>query len=307
MPLHPEIEQFLAGAAAAGRPRLYELTPEQARRQASAGAAAAGAGPAVSVVEDLVIGVEGAALAARRYEPEHARGTIVWFHGGGWVLGGIDTIDAMCRVLVNSSGARLLSIGYRLAPEHPFPTPLEDCWGALSWAGRQFSGPLLVGGDSAGGNLAAVCALRARDRGGPALARQILVYPVTDHAMGTPSFAAYGGDEQPLSRRELEWIWGHYVADPRVRENPEVSPLRADDLAGLPPALVVVAGCDPLRDDGLSYAQRLREGGVDVIVHRHDGMIHSFFSMVNVLESGRAAVEAAGADIREWLLASAGE
>jgi acetyl esterase/lipase len=269
----------------------HDMTPAAVRAQAAEAVALIGRGPDVAQVSDVTIPVRDGTIPARVYAPRRPRATVVWFHGGGWVLGGLDTHDAMCRTLANAAQSRVVSVAYRLAPEHPFPTPLEDAWCALRWAaGAQ---PLVVGGDSAGGNLAAVCALRARDRGGPALALQVLVYPVTDH-----DFTSYGDRGTMLTARSMEWFWDQYLPDPAARANPEASPLRASDLSGLPPAVVVTAEHDPLRDEGRAYAQRLRDGGVDVTAHHYADMAHPFFAFVNVYERSTEAIERVAARIR---------
>jgi acetyl esterase len=281
----------------AGQPPLYELPLEAARAGARAQANLIGPGPEVAAVDDIAVPVRDGEIAARRYEPVNSHATLVWFPGGGWVLEGLGTHDAMSRRLANAAGATVICVGYRLAPEHRFPTPLDDCWDALNWAAQQHpSVPLVVGGDSSGGNLAAVCALRARDRGRPALALQVLVYPVTDHDMTTASYVEHGADGL-VGKHEMEWFWNHYV-DVAQREHSEVSPLRAPDVSKLPPAIVAVAEYDPLRDDGLAYAERLRAAGTDVTLRHYDDVFHGFFSMVNLFERSDEAVEAVGGDIR---------
>jgi acetyl esterase len=277
----------------------YDKTPLQARDEAAGLAALIGRGPDVAQVHDEAIPVRGATIPARVYAPERPEATIVWFHGGGWVIGGLDTHDAMCRTLANAARSTVVSVAYRLAPEHPFPIPLEDAWAALQWVAAGHPAPLVVGGDSSGGNLAAVCALRARDRGGPALALQVLVYPVTDHDFTTPSYIERGGDDARLSRRSMAWFWDQYVPDPADRSNPEASPLRADDLSDLPPAVVLTAEYDPLRDEGRAYAQRLRDAGVDVATHHYDDMSHPFFAFVNVFERTTEAIERVAARVRD--------
>jgi len=303
MPLHPQAKALLANIEESGLPPLYELSPVDARAQAAVLTELVGAGPAVARVEAVSIPTTAGEVGGRRYVPNDPAGTVVWLHGGGWVICNLDSHDAMCRLLANSSGCRVIAVDYRLAPEHPFPAPLEDCWDALGWvAERHGDGPLIVGGDSAGGNLAAVCARRARDRGGPDLAAQILVYPVTDDDMTRPSYLEYGsGPETFLTVPEMEWFGNHYFADPADRTSPDAAPLRAEDLSGLPPAIVVTAEYDPLRDDGLAYAERLRSAGVPVTHHHYDDMVHAFFSLVNLLERGNEAVEQVGADIRTLL------
>jgi acetyl esterase len=302
MALDREVQMFLAAAAEAGQPPLHTLTPAEARKQSSQIRELIGDGPEVDVVTELTIPVTGAEIAARLYEPAGADATIVWLHGGGWVIADLESHDAMCRLLANHSGCAVVSVDYRLAPEHPFPTPLDDCWEALQWVSRERGdAPLIVGGDSAGGNMAAVCAVRARDRGGPALALQVLIYPVTDLDLQTASYREFGGGDYFLSSAEMAWFADHYVPDPARRADPEVSPLRTLNLAGVAPAIVLTAEYDPLRDEGLAYAARLREAGVPVTVHEYDGMIHAFFSFVSIFERGNEAVAEVAGDIRAAL------
>jgi acetyl esterase len=308
MPLHPEAQDFLRAAHESGDPPLHELSPVEARAVAHGLTDLIGAGPEVETVSELAIPVGGAQIAGRRYVPHGARGTIVWLHGGGWVLDGLDLTDALCRMLAESSGASVVNVDYRVAPEHPFPTPLDDCFDALRWVAGGLGAseqPLVIGGDSAGGNLTAACALRARDRGGPALAAQILVYPVVDHDMSTPSYLEHGADETLLlEQRGMRWFWDQYVADVAMRDDPEASPLRASDLSGLPPAIVVIAEYDPLRDEGLAYAGRMQAAGVPVTVHRYDDMPHGFFTFVNLFQTGNAAVALVGGEARELIAAT---
>jgi acetyl esterase len=306
MPLHPQATALLAMIEDSGAPPLYELSAVDARAQAATLNELVGAGPELPRVEDFSIPTTAGQIAARRYVPDDPAATVLWLHGGGWVICDLDSHDAMCRMLARSSGARVIAVDYRRAPEHPFPEPLEDCWDALRWVGDQHGDqPLILGGDSAGGNLAAVCALRARDRGGPDLALQILVYPATDHEMTRPSYLEHGsGPETFLTIREMEWFANQYFADPEARTNPEAAPLRAEDLSRLAPAIIVTAEYDPLRDDGLAYAERLREAGVPVTHHHYDDMIHAFFSLVNIFDRGNQAVEQVGADIRAALAGS---
>jgi acetyl esterase len=303
MPLDPQALAFFQAGREQGLPRLDEMTPEEARAGAQELVALIGPGPEIEHVEDITIPVDGAEIDARRYRPAGAHGTIVWLHGGGWVLGEIAVSDAMCRILAEHSGASVLSIGYRLAPEHPFPVPLDDCFAALAWAAEHEQGPLVVGGDSAGGNLAAVCALRARDRGGPQLAAQLLIYPATDTDLATPSYVQHGSDELPLllGTREMAWFYRHYLPNDEDWQNPEAAPLHASDLSGLPPAIVVVAEYDPLRDDSTRYAERLAQAGVEVTILTYDDQPHGFFSFVNAFPAGNKAVGAVGAAVRELI------
>ena len=300
MALHPQAQAFLEQLQAAGQPRLYELSATEVRVAVAPIAELIGEGPALEEVRDLTIPVHGAEIAARRYQPAGARGTIVWLHGGGWVMDGLAAGDAMCRILADSAGATVVGVDYRVAPEHPFPVPLDDCFEALTWvAEHEAPSPRVVGGDSAGGNMAAVCALRARDRGGPALAAQVLVYPATDTDMTTASYLEHGNNQLlMLGTKEMAWFFDQYLPDAAERSNPEVSPLRAQALSGLPPAIVVVAEYDPLRDDGLRYAERLSAAGVEVALLHYDDMPHVFFSFVNLFETGNKAVATVGSRLR---------
>jgi acetyl esterase len=300
VPLHPQVRGFLDEVEGSGLPPLNELPADKAREQAGLMTEYVGAGPEVATVENFAIPASGGEIPARRYAPDDAAGVVLWIHGGGWVICDLESHDAMCRMLANASGCEVYAIHYRLAPEAPFPAPLEDSWDALKWVAQRTGGrPLIVGGDSAGGNMAAICALRARDRAGPELAQQVLVYPATDCDLDTPSYRRHGsGDETFLTTDEMSWFFDHYVADVAARTNPEVSPLRAADHSGLAPAVVVTAEYDPLRDDGLAYVGALRGAGVDVSHHHYDDMIHAFFTMVNLLERSDEAVARVGAEIR---------
>jgi acetyl esterase len=191
------------------------------------------------------------------------------------------------------------AIDYRLAPEHPFPASLDDSWDALQWVAAQADGPVILGGDSAGGNLTAVCTLRARDRGGPEIALQVLVYPAVGNDLTTESAQLYGsGPDTFLTIAEMEYFWSHYAGNVADDTIPELAPLSAEDHSGLPPAIVVTAEYDPLRDDGLAYVQALEEAGVPVTHYHYDDVFHAFFSLVNLIERGNEAVAQVGADIR---------
>jgi acetyl esterase len=299
--IHPQAQQLLDGKAAAGGPPLWEQTPQEGRAVVTANAALIGAGPFVASVRDIVIPGQAGGIPARVYSPAAgAPGVVVYYHGGGWVLGSVDDWDASVRALAVASGCDVVSVDYRLAPEHVFPAAVDDAYDALIWAAGSLADgrPMVAAGDSAGGNLAAVCALRARDTGGPSLALQLLVYPVTDHDLDRKSYHQYDGTEFILNRRDMVWFWEHYAPDPAARANPYASPLRASDLSGLPPAHIVSAEHDPLRDEVFGYADRLRAAGVPV-QHRHYGEeIHAFFTFVNLLDDADTAVSEAGAAIR---------
>jgi acetyl esterase len=258
-------------------------------------------------VEQVTIASEGADVPARLYVPRNpaAPGTLVWFHGGGWVIGSLDSFDHVCRALANAAGARVLSVGYRLAPEDRWPAAVHDADAALQWAARELDGPLVVGGDSAGGNVATVAARRARDAGGPQLAAQLLVYPVCDAAMDTPTYDEFGTDHY-LTREAMSWFFAQYVGEGGDPLDPDVSPLRAPDLAGMPPSFVLVAGADPLCDEGRAYAARLAEAGVPVELEVYEDMIHGFLRWTGMVDRSREAIDALGAAARQALAASAG-
>ena len=231
--------------------------------------------------------------------------TIVFFHGGGFVLGDLDTHDNQCRALCREAEAVVLSVDYRLAPEHPFPAAPEDCFAATRWAAEHVdelggdAGRIAVAGDSAGGNLAAVTALMARDAGGPALAAQLLIYPGTDFVGGYPS-ETENAEGFFLTRADMEWFREQYVAgaDPT---DPRLSPVHAPDLAGLPPAVVVTAEFDPLRDQGDAYARALEEAGVHVIKRSYGGLIHGFFDLGALSPACAEAAHEVCADLRGLL------
>jgi acetyl esterase len=300
MALHPQAKAFLAGIEASGAPPLYELTLEEARGATGMITELIGAGPEVAIVEDFTCPTTTGSIAARRYVPEDAAATILWIHGGGWVICDLDTHDAVCRLLAVSSGCRVIAVDYRRAPEHPFPAPLEDCWDALqAVAAESADTPLIVAGDSAGGNMSAACALRARDRGGPELALQVLVCPVIDHDMTTPCYRERGsGPDLFITAKDMQWFWNCYIPDPAARSAPDASPLRAESLSDLPPAIVITAEYDPLRDEGIAYAEQLQAAGVQVTHRHHEDMFHDFFSFVNLIDAGNEAVERVGAEIR---------
>jgi acetyl esterase len=224
---------------------------------------------------------------------------LVFFHGSGFVLCSLDTHDGMCRNLCAGSAAVVASVDYRLAPEHKFPAGIEDCLYATRWAAAHApelgtdARRVAVAGDSAGGNMAAVTALRLRDEGGPALCGQLLLYPVTDyHTPGTPSYRE-NAEGYGLTRDTMKWFWDHYLSDPAEGAHPHASPLRALGSSGLPPALIITAEYDPLRDEGELYAEKLRAGGVPTSLSRYDGVNHGFMFWVGVVDKADAAMSEA--------------
>jgi acetyl esterase len=292
----------------AGVQPLYSLTLEQARA-ADLESIRAGAGdpePVHEVVDREVPGPAGP-LAVRVYRPGPDRPlpTLMYFYGGGWALGSLDTGDAVCRALANRAGCLVVAAAYRLAPEARFPAAVHDCHAATAWvaanAAEVGADPdrIAVGGDSAGGNLAAAVALLARDRADVALAGQLLVYPNTDHGSDTTSMRE-ADDPALFNRTSVAWYWGHYLSTQEDGLDPLASPLRAPSLAGLPPALVITAEYDPLRDEGEAYARRLAAEGVPAELIRYDGMAHGFFTMVGTLDTARTALDAAAERLRVW-------
>ena len=261
-------------------------------------------GPPVDVgaVRDIEAPGPRGPIAVRIYTPEGAnepRPLLVFMHGGGWVNGSRDSYDAVCRVLTRESGCVVASVDYRRAPEHPAPEPFEDCYAATVWLaehGAELGADttrLAVGGDSAGGNLAAAVAVKARDAGGPPIAHQLLVYPAVTHDESSESYRAYK-DGHFLTADRIAFYYRCFVPRPELAESPYVLPDRAETLRGLPPATIILAECDPLRDQGIAYGERLRADGVSADVRVYDGMIHAFFSFMELFPQGRAAVVEAG-------------
>jgi acetyl esterase len=306
MPFDPQVQAIHDQLEREPAPRLYTQSIEDARaadvRDAIAGA---GTPEPVAQVRDLILPGPAGELAARLYRPAGAGPlpVLVYFFGGGWSLGTLDTSDGICRRLTNLTGCATVSVGYRLAPEHKFPAAVQDCYAGAAWVASHAaelgadSGRLAVGGDSAGGNLAAAVTLLARERGGPAILHQLLVYPNTDYQSQTPSMLGVD-DPHFFNRKAVDWYWGMYLSAPRDGANPLASPLRSADLSGLPAATVITAEYDPLRDEGEQYAARLREAGVPVESTRYDGVMHGFFAMSGVLDTARQATEHAADRLR---------
>jgi acetyl esterase len=297
MPLDPQARDLLDQLAAGGTAPLNALSVAEARAFMESMRALHGPPTVVPVVRDLEITGGGGPIPGRLYRPRQQGPLplLVYFHGGGWVIGSLETHDDLCRDLARAADCAILSVDYRLAPEHRFPAAAEDCFSATTWAAANAErlgidpARIGVGGDSAGGNLAAVVALMVRDRGGPVLRLQLLVYPVTCGRMDTPSYRD-NAEGYLLTRDAMAWFWDHYVPHAADREQPYAAPLRAADLGGLPPALVLTAEYDPLRDEGETYAKRLGEAGVPTTLRRYDGQIHGFFTMGALIERARTAV-----------------
>lgn len=310
MPINPQVASLLAMMAQFPPIDFETVTAAQWREERETMRLALGEPPAVAVVRNLDITLPGRTLPARLYIPENAPESpplAIYFHGGGWVLGSIDTHDSTCRALARAAGVAILSVGYRLAPEAPFPAPLDDCFDALLWAhdhaGKLGIDPdrLAVAGDSAGGNLATAVALRARDRQGPALRHQLLIYPVTDADFTRPSYTENGDGDYFLSTAGMQWFWKQYCGALPQGHVEGATVLRTADLRRLPSATVVLAEYDPLRDEGSAYADALERAGNAVVCETVPGMIHGFFSMADAVPDALPAIERAGAALRKAL------
>jgi acetyl esterase len=308
--LHPQAEAYRRELHAVGARPLHELSVAEARKAELADLEQTSPEPVASVVDLEVPGPEGD-VPVRLYRPDaaHPLPVLLYFVGGGWVLGSPAASDPVCRRLANVTPCAVASVGYRRAPENPFPAGLEDCYAALCWMavhGAELGvdpAQLAAGGASAGGNLAAAVALLAREREGPRLALQVLVYPPLDHCADTPSMAE-ALDPLFFGREDLAWCWSHYLVDPADGDNPLASPLRARDLRGLPPALVISAELDPLSDQAELYAARLCEAGVPVDHRRFEGVPHGFFSKADRFDAGAEAQELVASALRLAFAAS---
>jgi acetyl esterase/lipase len=294
MPLDPAVVTMLQQMADAGGPALTEMSPPDARKMFRA-MQGVSPSPDVASVEDTLAGD----IPVRVYKvsDQDKQPVLVYFHGGGWVIGDLETHDSTCRQLANSAHCTVVSVDYRLAPEHPFPASIEDCYAATQWVAANADSlgidvnRLAVAGDSAGGNLSACVCIKARDENGPRICLQLLIYPVTDARMNTESYET-NKEGYMLTREGMEWFWQHYTGG-RHMDNPLASPLSAQDLSGLPQACVITAEFDPLRDEGEAYGEALKAAGVATEIVRYDGVIHGFFGMTDLLEGSRLAMDLA--------------
>ena len=310
MPLDPQVEELLRELAELGWPALEDCTPSEARRNLASRI------DSFSVIEDIAFTRDGIApaeelpvglpsISYREYRPNDnpVLPALVYFHGGGWVIGDLDTHEGVCRAFANAAGCAVFSVDYRLAPEHKYPAAAEDCYAFTRWLAENSASQgvdaerIAVGGDSAGGNLAAVAALMARDAGQPELCCQLLIYPVTDCCLETPSYLE-NAEGFGLTLAGMRWFWDHYRASESDGREFKASPLQAENLEGLPPAYVITAGFDPLRDEGDAYAARLIEAGVPVELDRYEGMIHGFCVYLGRLEQAGVAVARMSAALR---------
>ncbi len=309
MPVHPQIKLALEALAKADLPPVHTLTAPRAREVMNAMSKARGGQPApVERTEDRTIPAPHGDLPVRIYWPK-AKGphpAFVYFHGGGFVIGDLDTHDIVARNLCGGADVVVVSVDYRLAPEHKFPAAAEDAWAGYQWVRSAPSDlnidpkRLSVGGDSAGGNLAAVVALMARDAGHDNIRLQLLVYPVADFGMTSPSYSTYANGFGVLTADAMKWFGGHYLARPEDASDWRASPIKAD-LKSLPPALIIAAECDVLCDEGAAYAQALRQAGVAVERKQYAGMIHGFFGMTPVIDDAVAAQRYAIATLKRAL------
>lgn len=309
MALDPQAKAFLDLNEAAGTPATSTMTPEENRLRTADIGKLAGIPKAVVRVENRLIPVEDAQIGIRIYTPQ---GTgpfpvFVYFHGGGWVIGDLDTVDTVCRNIAHESDCLVVSVDYRLAPEHKFPIPVNDCYAAVEWVSRHAATlqgdpeKIAIGGDSAGGNLAAVVAQLAKERQGPALSFQALIYPAVQLGSDTESYRE-NGEGYFLTADSMNWFFQQYLNGEEDKQNVLASPLLREDLTGLPPTLVITAEYDPLRDEGAMYAQRLREAGVPVEYTCYEGMIHGFFWMGGIMDKGAQAVSQVANSLRNVFL-----
>jgi acetyl esterase/lipase len=308
--MHPQVVQALEIMARMNLKPIEAMNPVEARAQMEATARSRRAEPLpVGRVEDRDIPGPAGPIPVRLYRPQATSGrpvpAIAYYHGGGHVIGSLDTHDFIARNLCAGAEALVLSVDYRMGPEHRFPAAVDDSFAALGWLHANSAAlgadpdRLGVHGDSAGGNLAAVVALMARDAGGPRLCLQSLVYPVADYRMGTASYETFAEGYGMLTRAAMEWFRGHYLRTPEEADDWRASPLKAASLKGVAPAIVITAECDVLHDEGLSYAAALRKAGVPVEYREYEGMIHAFFGMVPAVDDAMNAQRAVAAAFKK--------
>lgn len=295
MPLHPQAEAYLARLRNLKMPAIETLTAREARRYMPLAPRPL---PEIEHVAAIDVESSNGTCAARLYRPHtvsHPSPLVIYLHGGGWVIGSLATHEGLCRHLARLGKCHVLSVGYRLAPEHPFPQAAEDAYAALSWAAAWAEqqagaiGSLIMAGDSAGGNLATVACLMARDRNGPAVAGQLLIYPICDALPRTSSYESFA-DGYGLTRAGMQWFLHQYCPDPNDALHPYVSPLRAESLVGLPTTHILTAEYDPLRDEARQYADRLTAAGVPTTYSEYPGMIHGFVRRTDIFDDAQHAL-----------------
>ena len=311
MPLDPLLKAFLDQMAAQPQPKLWELEPPAAREAMVALMQLVGPKDVpIGKVANLAIPSPNGDIPARSYTPVAAGGeplpALIFFHGGGFVIGSVETHDGLCRMLANLSACRVISIEYRLSPEHKFPAAVEDAFAATSWIEKNAAqlgvdaNRLAIGGDSAGGTLSAVVTQMARDAGAPNLAFQILLFPATHMGANTVSRRAFA-EGYFLEGKTIEWFFNHYFAAGADRDHPHASPLLADKFIGLPPAYIMIAGFDPLHDEGVEYAEKLRAAGVPVTVDDYPEVVHDFIYLQAVLPQAAEALGAVANALKQAL------
>jgi acetyl esterase len=314
MPLDPQAKQLMDWTGAQ-YPPAHTMPVEEARRNFRERTRLTdGAPQQVARIEDRTIRGPQGDIPIRVYTPEgnETFPALMYFHGGGWVIGGLDTHQNLCCGLARQGRLVVVAVDYRLAPEHKFPRAAEDCYAATQWVAAHANevriDPLriAVGGDSAGGNLAAAVCLMARDRRGPRLVFQLLIYPVMNHNFDTASYHEYATGYS-LTREAMMYYWDQYLSAKEDGQNPYASPLRASDLRGMPPALIVTAEYDPLRDEGRAYAQKLQEAGVPVTLRHCETMIHGFLTMTGKIDEAKRIRQEIAQILRNTLCAQAAE
>ena len=308
MAVDPQVRELLDGLDAAGGPRYIEMSAVDGREW-FANLRRPSELP-IGHVEDRTIPGPAGKLPVRLYTPVGATADVlpalVFFHGGGWVIGDLESHDPVCRALANASGCKVIAVDYRLAPEHPWPAAPDDCFAAVKWVVEHAESigvegqRIAVGGDSAGGNLAAAVTLRARAAHAPHISFQLLIYPALDAGMGSAS-TQENAEGYFLEKAGMGWFYGHYIPAGTDVRIPDISPLYAGDLAGLPDAHVVTAGYDPLRDEGHDYAGKLKAAGVAVSYANYPGVVHGFFGFQATVDVAREAIQIAGSALAEAL------
>jgi acetyl esterase len=309
MSLDPQARALLDAAKASGAPEMWELTPDQARAEYLRRTERVRADVDIYRVEDRQIPGPVQPIKVRIYTPQASQEqaslpVLVWYHGGGFVIGDLDSHDSACRALANQTECLVVAVDYRLAPEHKFPGAVEDCEAALHWVAAHATelggdpGRIAVGGDSAGGNLAAVVALLAREKGGPKLCFQLLIYPCVAPEPETPSHHQFA-EGYLLTRKTITWFFKQYLRSSKDTLDPRYAPLEEKDLSSLPPSLVIVAGFDPLRDEGVDYAKALIEAGNKVTLSNYQGMIHGFYLMGGMIDKANQAIEESARHLKE--------
>jgi acetyl esterase len=312
MALDPQCKAFLDTLASAGGKPLEQLPVEEARLMSAGLSAFGGPVEPIADVENRTVPGPAGPIPVRVYRPvlNETLPALIYFHGGGFVICSLDTHDGECRSLANASGCAVISVDYRLAPENKYPAAVDDAYAATRYVAEHAAEfgidpqRIAVGGDSAGGNLSTVVARLARDRGGPPLKFQLLIYPLVDFDDNSPSMQQYSKDYF-VTRESMDWFTECYLPNRAAGREPSASPWNADDVRGLPPAMIMTAECDPLRDQGEAYARTLQSAGVPVELKRYDGMIHAFFSFPGAIDAAKVARHDAGSALRRALKASA--